>query len=105
MNRKPSKLPPNARRRSHQFPGQELQKACNKLYYGDESISEPPGKVSMFRGVVVAGAVLTLPEPMGDPIISCGGAWTIDPSEPEYTRALADYLRRLADALDKEAGS
>lgn len=105
MNRKPSKLPPNARRRSNQNPGDELQKVCNRLYYGDENISGPPGKVSMFRGVVVAGAVLTVPEPAGDPVITCGGNWTIDPSEPEYTRALADYLRRLADALDREAGS
>lgn len=106
MTRKPSmKLPPHFKRRASQFPGQELQKACNKLYYGDENISEPPGKVSMFRAVVVVGALLAVPEPGGDPVIRCGGSWTIDPAEPEYSRALADYLRDLADQLEKEAGS
>ncbi len=103
--RKPSKLPPGARRRSGRFPGEELRKACNKLYYGDESISEPPGKSSMFRAVVAVGAVLTVPDPLGDPIIVCGGTWTIDPSEPEYTKAIVEYLRSIADELEREAGS
>ncbi len=105
MRRKPSRLPPNAKRERFKNPGAEIQKACNKLYYGDENISEPPGKVSMFRAVVVAGAVLTVPEPGGDPVITCGGNWTIDPQEPEYTRALADYLRVMADGLEKEVAS
>lgn len=105
LTRKPSKLPANARRRADQFPGQELKKACNRLYYGDENISEPPGKVSMFRGVVAVGAILTVPEPGGEPVISCGGVWTIDPSEPQYALALAEYLRELADGLEREGGS
>lgn len=99
------RLPPNTRRRANQFPGEELKKACNKLYYGDENISEPPGKDSMFRGVVVVGAVLAVPEPGGDPVVTCGGLWTVDPTEPEYCRMLANYLRELADTLEREAGS
>ena len=100
--RKPSRLPAGARRRSGQFPGHELQKACNKLYYGDENISEPPGRVSMFRAVVVAGAVLVVEEPGGDPVIRVGGTYTIPTDDPEQVRAIADYLRELADALDRE---
>lgn len=103
--RRPSKLPPDAKRRRDQFPNEELRKATNKLYYGDENISEPPGKTSMFRGVVAVGVVLAVPEPGGNPYMTCGGTWTVDPTEPEYYRALADYLRTLADALDKEAMS
>jgi hypothetical protein len=101
----PSKRPANARRRPHSFPGRELDKARNKLYFGDENISEPPGKVSMFRAVVVVGAVLVVEEPGGPPVIRVGGTYTIDPSEPEYTRAIAEYLRRLAGALEKEIAS
>lgn len=103
--RKPSRLPPNAKRRRDMHPWEECKKAAQRLYYGDENISAPPGKASMFRGVVVVGAVLSVPEPGGDPIITCGGSWTIDDKEPEYAKALADYLRDMADQLDREAGS
>lgn len=105
MSPKPIRLPPNAKRRSNQHPWEECRKACHKLYYGDENISEPPGKATMFRGVVVVGAVLSIPDPGGDPVITCGGLWTIDDKEPQYASALADYLRDLADGLDREAGS
>jgi hypothetical protein len=100
--RKPTRIPAGARRRSGQFPGEELKKACNKLYYGDENISEPPGKTSMFRAVCVVGAVLVVPEPGGDPVIRVGGTYTIPTDDPEQVRAIADYLRDLADALDRE---
>jgi hypothetical protein len=103
--RKPSRLPPGAVRVPHQQPREELRKACHKLYYGDENIREPPGKSGMFRGVVTIGAVLSIPEPGGDPVISCHGVWTIDPTEPQYAAALADYLREVADGLERESGS
>jgi hypothetical protein len=102
---KPSRLPLGARRMAHASPREELRKACHKLYYGDENIREPPGKVSMFRGVVVVGAVLSVPDPGGDPVITCGGIWTIDDKDPRYAKALADHLRLMADGLDREAGS
>lgn len=96
------RIPAGARRRSGAFPGKELQKACNKLYYGDENISEPPGKVSMFRAVAVIGAVLVVDEPGGPPAIRVGGTYTIPTDDPEQVRAIAAYLRDLADALDRE---
>lgn len=105
MVRKPTKLPPNARRVTNQHPREECRKACHKLYYGDENIREPPGKPAMFRGVVVAGVVLSVPDPMGDPVMTCSAVWTVDPTEPQYAAALADYLREVADGLEREGGS
>lgn len=98
-------LPDNARRRSGLDPQSELQKVCNKLYWGDENKSSGPGEATMFRGVVCVGAVLSVPDPGGDPVISIGAAFTFDDREPEYARALASHLRLVADRLDKEAAS
>lgn len=99
------RLPKDARRRSGLDPQGELQKVCNKLYYGDENQSSGPGERTMFRGVVCVGAVLAVPEPGGEPMISVGASWTHDDSEPDYALALAEHLRRVADALERSARS
>jgi hypothetical protein len=99
------RLPKDARRRPDAKPWQECKKAVNKLYYGDENIDAPPGKDSMFRGVVVVGCVLAERTVGGELVASTGGAYTFDPQEPGYALALAAQLRAMADALEREAGS
>lgn len=86
-------------------PQGELQKVCNKLYYGDENQTEGIGQRSMFRGVVAVGAVVVVPEPGGEPVISVGASFTFDDSTPDFALALAEHLRAVADRLEKEASS
>ena len=99
------RLPKNARRRPDAKPWTECKKAVNKLFYGDESIDAPPGKDSMFRGVVVVGCVLAEPTLGGEMVATAGGAWAYDTQEPRYALVLAARLRLLADELEREAGS
>lgn len=104
MSHKPTRLPPGAIRRHNQHPWADLQLVSRQLYYGNES-GTAPGAPGMFRAVAVLGAVLTQETLLEEPVITCGGGFTIDDKEPAYAQALADYLRSLADQLDREAGS
>jgi hypothetical protein len=101
------RLPAKARGVMGVDPWLELKKHVNELYWGDRERDGPPAaKLTMFRGVVVIGAVIKQePGIAGELYLGTGGAWTWDDKQPEIARALAEQLRLAADALEKEAGS
>lgn len=101
------RLPKNHRGVVGIDPWKELRKHVNELYWGDREREGPPAaKVTMYRGVVVLGAVITKdPGVAGVLSLRTGGAWTWDDKQPEVARALAEQLREAADALEKEAAS
>lgn len=100
-------MPKNPRGVAGVNPWRELRKHVNELYWGDRECEGPPAaKDTMYRGVVVVGAVITQePGLAGVLSLHTGGAWTWDDKEPEVARALAEQLRAAADALEREAGS
>lgn len=88
-------------------PWAELGKHANELYWGDRERTGPPAaKPTIYRGVVIIGAVMRQQKGFaGDLFLSTGGTWTYDDTQPEVARALAVQLREAADALEREAGS
>lgn len=100
-------VPKNARGVAGVNPWKELRRHVNELYWGDRERTGPPAaKATIYRGVVVIGAVITgEPGLLGALSLRTGGAWTWDDKEPAVARALAEQLREAADALDREAGS
>lgn len=100
-------MPKNPRGVVGVHPWKELRRHVNELYWGDRDCDGPPAAAdTMYRGVVVIGAVITqAPGIAGVLQLRTGGAWTWDDKQPEVAHALAEQLREAADALDREAGS
>jgi hypothetical protein len=100
-------MPKHPRAVTGVHPWKELRKHVNELYWGDRECDGPPAaKDTMYRGVVVIGAVITQDPGFAGALSLCtGGAWTWDDKEPEVARALAEQLRAAADALEREAAS
>lgn len=103
----PLRNPDKAREVPGADPWGECQKHVNEMYWGDrDCYGPPPAKDTMFRGVVVVGAVIGRKGGFaGELVLRTGGAWTFDDKQPEVAQALAEQLREVADALDREAGS
>ena len=87
----------------------DVDDACRRLGIGDMGVPKHVKKAAaavMERGKTYHAAMAQAPSPEADPLadLLAVNVWGEQPADPAGPRALADYVRRAAVALDGQAG-